>query len=141
MSTERNKRLYEQERDDLWRRELSASENLDKTIIFTSLPMLGISLVFLKNIVSENQIVYVWILVISWILFVAAILCVISSYWSCMWAADKLDPQIREYYLKEGKKPISRYDTATRFLNYCSTGFYLVAIILAVVFFCFNLPK
>lgn len=141
MSSERNKRLYEQERDDLWRRQLSASENLDKTIIFTSLPLLGISLVFLKDIVPEKQIVHVWILIISWISFVFAILCVISSYWTSMWAASKLDPQVKDYYLKGGRRPYSRYDTATRFLNYFSSIFYLVAIILSVVFFGFNLLK
>lgn len=141
MSSERNKRLYEQDRDDLWRRQLSASENLDKTIIFTSLPLLGISLVFLKDIVPEKQIVHLWILIIAWISFVAAILCVISSYWTCMLAADKLDPQVKDYYLKGGKRPYSRYDTTTRFLNYFSSIFYLVAIILTVVFFSFNLLK
>lgn len=141
MSSETNKRLYEQDREDLWRRELSASENLDKTIIFTSLPMLGISLVFLKDIVPENQIIHLWILFISWIFFLAAILCVILSYWTCMWAADKLDPEIRDYYLKGGKKPVSRSDKTTRVLTYYSSGFYLVAIILAIVFFGFNLLK
>ncbi len=140
MSSETNKRLYEQEREDLWRRELSASENLDKTIIFTSLPMLGISLVFLKDIVPENQIVYAWILVISWISFVVAILCVFFSYWTCIWAADKLDSKIRNYYLKGDIKPYSRYDQATRVLTYCSSGFYLVAIIFTLVFVFFNLP-
>ena len=141
MSSETNKRLYEQERDDVWRRELSASENLDKTIIFTSLPMLGISLVFLKDIISSDKIVCEWVLIVSWISFVATILCVIFSYWTCMWAADALDPQIKNYYLKRGPRPYSRYDKATRFLNYFSTGFYLVAIISTVLFFYFNLPK
>ena len=141
MSSETNKRLYEQDREDLWSRELSASENLDKAIIFTSLPMLGISLVFLKDIFPENQIIYSWILFSSWILFLLAILCVILSYWTCMWAADKLDPEIRDYYLKGGKKPVSGSDKTTRVLTYYSSGFYLVAIILAIVFFGFNLPK
>ena len=140
MSSETNKRLYEQEREDLWKRELSASENLDKAIIFTSLPMLGITLVFLKDIISSGKIVYEWVLIVSWISFVVAILCVILSYWTCMWAADKLDPDIREYYFEGGKKPASRYDKATRVLNYFSTGFYVVAIISTVLFFYFNLP-
>ena len=140
MSSEINKRLYEQERDDVWRRELSASENLDKTIIFTSLPILGISLVFLKEIVSENQIVYVWILFISWILFIAAIVCAICSYWTCMWAADDLDPQIKNYYFNEGPEPSSRYDKATRVLNGVSTVCYLVALISTVALVFFNLP-
>ena len=140
MSSERNKRLYEQEREDLWRRELSASENLDKTIIFTSLPMLGISLVFLKNIVPSDKIAYVWVLPVSWVLFVFAIMCAIFSYWTCMWAADKLDPQIRNYYLKGAPKPYSQYDKATRVLNGISTVCYLVAIISTVALVCFNLP-
>ena len=137
--TAKNKQSYEEEREDLWKRQLSASENLDKTIIFTSLPIFGISLVFFKDI-APTGVICVEVLISSWILFVCAILCVISSYWTCILTANSVDPQLAEYYLREGKKtPYSRYNTATKILNVLSTAFYIIAVISIVIFFILNL--
>lgn len=139
--TEKNKQIYEEEREDLWRRQLSASENLDKTIIFTSLPIFGISLVFFKDI-APTGVIYVEVLILSWVSFVGAILCVISSYWTCILAANKMDPQLADYYLREGEKtPYSMHNTATKILNYFSTGFYVIAVISIVIFFILNLQR
>ena len=62
--------LYVKEEEDLSKRDLSNVENLDKAILSLSSAGLGLSLVFIKNVVELSKANHVWVLYGSWLMFV-----------------------------------------------------------------------
>lgn len=76
-------KLYEQyikQDDELSKRDLSNVENLDKAILSLSSAGLGLSLVFIRNVVKLAEASHVWFLHVSWFMFVLAIISTLSSY-------------------------------------------------------------
>ncbi len=77
---EERKRLHDSLRDELFKRQLSNSENLDRAILMLSSAGLGLSLVFVKDLVPLAQADCMCILYFSWFLFGFAILSTIVSF-------------------------------------------------------------
>ena len=78
-------KLYEQyikQDDELSKRDLSNVENLDKAILSLSSAGLGLSLVFIRNVVPLKDASYIFLLHLSWFMFVLAIISLIVSFWS-----------------------------------------------------------
>lgn len=134
-----NEEIYKQTIEDLSKRELSASENRDRAILFTSLPFLGITLALFSLLKPEKQIACMSIFVIAAIAFILAVISVLISCWTAMWAKNDLEPKLKDYFFDGGKeKPISRYNNATEILNKTATICYIMGIIFIFIFFYIN---
>ena len=59
--------VYLKEEEELSKRDLSNVENLDKAILSLSSAGLGLSLVFIRNVVELAAATHVWLLHISWL--------------------------------------------------------------------------
>ena len=93
--------LYVKEEEDLSKRDLSNVENLDKAILSLSSAGLGLSLVFIKNVVELSKANHVWVLNGSWLMFVLAITSTLLSYLFGQRALNK-QREFNEKYFLEG---------------------------------------
>ena len=92
--------LYVKEEEDLSKRDLSNVENLDKAILSLSSAGLGLSLVFIKNVVELSKANHVWVLYGSWLMFVLAITSTLLSYLFGQCALNKQREFNEKYYLE-----------------------------------------
>ncbi len=72
--------LYDKFRDDLLKRQLSNTENYDKSILTLSSAGLAISLTFLKTVVPLENAEYIWLVQFSWVFFLLSILLSLVAY-------------------------------------------------------------
>ena len=136
---ERREQLYKAW-EELNTRALLKSQMFDKAILSLSSAGLGFSLAFIKNVVPLDQALYVWLLYVSWCLFVAATVTTLSSLLTSQREIQKQFARIgRELTCQDD----FRYESndallTTERLAYFSFGFYIVAVILTVVFIILN---
>lgn len=129
--------LYYKEEEELSKRELSNIENFDKAILSLSSAGLGLSLVFIKNVVKLAEANYVWILHFSWLLFVLAITSTLLSYLFAQRALDRQREFNEKYYLEadeEAGQQISFASGMTHVLSYVSVFTYIAAISCTAIF-------
>ena len=77
---EERKKLHDSLRDELLKRQLSNSENLDRAILMLSSAGLGLSLLFIKDPFPLSEAAWKLLLYSSWILFGSAILSTLVSF-------------------------------------------------------------
>ena len=137
-------KLYEQyikQDDELSKRDLSNVENLDKAILSLSSAGLGLSLVFIRNVVPLKDASYISLLHLSWFMFVLAIISTLSSYLFGQSALDK-QRKLNEMYYLDGdedaglRKPFA--SKITRVLSYISVFAYIGAVALTALFIGYN---
>ena len=136
--------LYVKEEEDLSKRDLSNVENLDKAILSLSSAGLGLSLVFIRNVVKLAEASHVWILYTSWGFFVLAITSTLMSYLFGQSALNKQRIIIEKYYLEGDEDAGQRMPLAskiTRFLSYVSVFTYIAAVSFTALFIALNLEK
>lgn len=133
-------RIYERNRDDLLKRQLSNAENFDKAILTYSSTGLAISLTFLKDYGQHTALVGHWLLYMSWAAFVAAIVLTIVSYMVSQKAISE-QLEIAENHLRTGEynhSALGRYiDLVNLFAGLCFIG----AVILTTVFISLNVER
>jgi hypothetical protein len=137
--------LYTQTREELLRVQLANAENYDKTILSLSTAALGFSLVFIKDIVPV--IIGSWLLILSWWLFILAIIINIFSYIKSFFIIERQLKDVEKYYnYKSSKKDkeecLENSEKGCNFiiwLNTISGGFCILAIIVTVIFASINL--
>ncbi len=66
-----------------------SSVQFDKQILFISSGVFGLSFTFIKDIVKLDKAEYQWILMLSWILFIAVILMSLVSHYTSKQAINK----------------------------------------------------
>ncbi|MDE0427459.1 MAG: hypothetical protein OXN25_21605 [Candidatus Poribacteria bacterium] len=134
--------LYVREEEDLSKRDLSNVENLDKAILSLSSAGLGLSLVFIKNVVELSRANYVWVLHLSWLMFVLAITSTLLSYLFGQRALDR-QREFNEKYFLEGDEDAGQQKSfsswMTRFLSYVSVFTYITAVSCTALFIGLNL--
>ena len=119
--------LHAESRRDLLVRQISNAVNYDNAILTLSSAALGLSLVFLKDILPINKIDCLSLLICSWVFFGLAIISVIVSYFTSQKAIEKQLIISYEYYIEkkesafEEENPFARH---TERLNKLS-GFFL----------------
>lgn len=133
--------LYVKEEEELSKRDLSNVENLDKAILSLSSAGLGLSLVFIRNVVKLTEATHVWILHISWLMFVLAITSTLLSYLFGQRALDR-QREFNEKYFLEGDEDAglqkSFASQMTRFLSYVSVFTYIAAVACTALFIALN---
>ena len=135
-------RLHDTLRDDLFKRQLSNSENLDRAILMLSSAGLGLSLVFVKGLVPLTKADCMCLLYFSWFLFGSAILSTLVSFFVSQQGIKKQLEMNRQYYLERKEKVINEknlWASATERLSYVSALTYIVAAFFLVLFIALNL--
>lgn len=94
---EERRKLYHQSREELLRRQLSNSQILDKSILSLSSAGLGLSVAFIKNVVSLTQATSLWLLHLSWLMFTLAIICTLISFLTSQKSIKKELNRIYQY--------------------------------------------
>ena len=136
--------LYVKEEEDLSKRDLSNVENLDKAILSLSSAGLGLSLVFIKNVVELSKANHVWVLYGSWLMFVLAITSTLLSYLFGQRALDR-QREFNEKYFLEGDEDAGQQKSfasrVTLFLSYVSVFTYIAAVSGTALFIKLNLEN
>ena len=141
---EKHFELYVKEEEDLSKRELSNVENLDKAILSLSSAGLGLSLVFIRNVVDLAKASHLWILYISWGMFILAIISTLSSYLFGQCALNKQRDFNERYYLEgdeDAGQQTSLASKITYWLSYVSVITYIAAVSFIALFIALNLQK
>jgi len=134
---EENKKLYDAYYKDINSRILSNMENYDKAILSLSVTMLGLSIAFIKNIVSFEKAKDLIFLECSWLFLVLAVISTIASFIAGNKANNKHLEFAEDYYLNDNDKALdkkSKWTTCTEYLNMGSGLFFILGIILTVYF-------
>ena len=142
-----SEKLYEayvKEEEDLSKRDLSNVENLDKAILSLSSAGLGLSLVFIKNVVELSKANHVWVLYGSWLMFVLAITSTLLSYLFGQRALNKQRELIERYYFdgdEDAGQKTSLASRITRVPSYVSVFTYIIAVSCTALFIGLNLEN
>ncbi len=136
------KKVYAITREDLLKRSLSNSENMDKAILSLSSAFLGASLGLMKNVVDVHRAIYPKLLTTSWWLFACAIILTLISFLLSQQAIKRQLELAERYYLKGDSAALSEanpFASATEFINWGSASIFMLAIISTIVFISLNL--
>ena len=131
--------LHDALRDDLFKRQLSNSEMLDKAILSLSSAGIGVSLLFLKSKDPQEttQIVDSYLLHLSWGDFLLAVVFTLVSFLVSQYAIKKQLKLNRQYYLERKENVINQKNHLawiTFLLSHLSVGSYIGAVYLMVEF-------
>ena len=133
--------IYLKEEEDISKRELSNVENLDKAILSLSSAGLGLSLVFIRNVVNLAEANSVWLLHVSWLMFGLAITSTLLSYLFGQHALGR-QRKFNERYFLEGDEDAGQQkffaSWMTRVLSYVSVITYIAAVACTAVFIGLN---
>lgn len=138
------KKVYADYLAEVNKREVSSSENFDKSVLTFSSAGLALSIGFLKDFVPIVSASASWTLYTSWALFTTATCATITSFLVSSKALDWQKHQAHAYYIDGVEDALHRtnpWDRTTRFLNYGSGVAFLAAMIISVVFISVNLEK
>ncbi|MDP2360604.1 MAG: proline-rich domain-containing protein [bacterium] len=132
------------EKEELYKRQLSNSENYDKAILSYSVAALGFSIAFIRNTRQWAVAEHTWVLLISWIAFVFSIILVIISF---MISQKGIEEQLeinRKYY-EDGEDAaadeVNKFANATKFCNYVTGSCFIVGIVLTAIFVGLNMNQ
>jgi hypothetical protein len=110
-----------------------SQEDFDKTVLSLSGGALGISFVFLKDVIGPNPIQSPTLLFSAWVTWGLSTFCVLSSYYLSHLAIRKTIRQIDDDTLHQGK-PGGRYRDATALLNAAGAVLFLLGVCAITLF-------
>lgn len=129
---------------EVHKREVSSSENFDKSVLTFSSAGLALSIGFLKDFVPITIATAPWTLYGSWILSALATCTTMGSFLASSQALAMQKELAYTYYIERDDDAFTRanpWDRRTRILNYMSGGAFLLAMVLSVAFISINLEK
>lgn len=142
--SEEAKRLCKEFLDDARKRQLSSSENFDKSILTYSSGGLALSLAFLKDFIPIKTATMPYLLYGSWSLFVLATALTIISF-LVSYRAQTMSITFAEKYYLEGNEDYlnktSWCDLYTRWSNRFAGGSFILALVFTSVFVAVNLNE
>lgn len=142
--TEEIKKLHADFVAEIRKRELSSSENFDKSILTFSSAGLALSVGFLKDFIPIQLACAGWTLYASWVLFTVATCATMASFLASSKALSDHERFGAQYYMEGNDSAFnqkSRWNEVTVWLNYLSGASFLIAMILTVAFISMNLEK
>jgi hypothetical protein len=127
-------------RQSLLAAEQAMQGEYDKGVLTLSAGALGISLVFLKDVVGTRPLVHSWCLLAAWIVWSLSIAFVLSSYFTITKALRRavMDTDLKDIYVTLAQ---SCWATATKVVNAAGGICFFIGIVLLVTFVSFNLTK
>jgi hypothetical protein len=114
----------------------AALESFDRAILTLSAGALGLSLVFIKDVVPLPAAIGLWLLFWSWGLLGAAILLTLFSFIASHQAFEHQKNVAFEHYMKENDQLNTRttWSLVTRYVTYVAGVFFLTALALTLAF-------
>ena len=141
LAKERQK-LHDILREELFRRQLSNSQILDRSILSLSSAGLGLSSVFVSSLVPLAEATCRYLLYLSWGLFGLAIISTLVSLFISQKGIDKQLKLNRQYYIENKEEVINQknlWAKATSCLSYVSAIVYILAAFFMVLFIGLNI--
>ena len=138
----RSEEIHDKLRDDLLKRQLSNNENYDKTIISLSSAGLALSLTAIKFVIPLNEAEYLWIIKLSWVLFLLTIICSLSAYLVGNRAINKQLSIAQDYYIKgliSAQTAKNKFTKINSYFNNATGAFFIGAISCVIIFVILNL--
>jgi hypothetical protein len=129
---------------ELRKRELSSSENLDKSILAYSSAGLALSLGFLKDFISVKLASFPYLLYSSWALFAAATIITTVSFLVSYFAQVNMQARAERYYMQGDANAFTErnwFNSALTIFNIASTSAFVLAIVFTTFFVAVNLEK
>jgi hypothetical protein len=136
--------LYMEHLKQAWSDCQSGSDEFDKSILAYSSAGLGVSLVFIKDIVPLATAVGLILLYASWVLFGVAILVTVISFQLSAMAQEKHIEHLRKYYLEKKTECLNPPNWAAswvRRLKWVSGICFVLAMSGIIVFSIWNLTE
>lgn len=141
--SEEGRRLYKEYLADLEKRELSATESFDKSVLTLSSAGLGLSLSFLKDFVG-SEVLWPWALYGSWIMFTLATVSTMLSFQSSG-KAQKHQKKIAKRAYLDGDDAafdeVNVWNRCTIWINRAAATFFFFALLLTSFFVIRNLEE
>lgn len=146
MSTAENdsddrKRLFAELKGELFKRQLSNSDNFDKAVLAYSSAGLALSLGFLKDFVPLAKASYKCLLFTSWALFVLAVIVTIISFLISQQGISKQLKLSERYYLERDETALTEgnaWATATEVMPFIAGLSFVAALVCTTLFVYFN---
>jgi hypothetical protein len=141
---EERKKLHAELKEELFKRQLSNSDNFDKAILTYSSAGLALSLGFLKDFIPVTRADASWLLYLSWALFLVAVVITLFSFISSQIGIAKQLTLNERYYLKMDDSVLSEsnfFARCTDWLTYLAGTAFVVAIACSTLFVSINLER
>jgi hypothetical protein len=134
-------RAYTEFRNEIYKRELSNSENFDKAILTYASGALAVSLAFLKDFVPIYKAKSPWLLYSSWAFFATCIAATVASYLFSQWGIKRQLASARKYYLEGLEDALNQKNmpaSINDWLNVVSGVLFCGAIFMTTIFIGIN---
>lgn len=134
--------MFDSFRDELLKRDLSNTENYDKSILTLSAAALGLSLTAIRFIVPLDTANYLWLVIICWILLLGSIISSLAAFLVSNKAMAVQIDHAEEYYIKCIAEAFDRknaYLKINSYLNRATGIMFAVAITSIVAFVTLNI--
>ncbi|MDI9332231.1 MAG: DUF4236 domain-containing protein [Alphaproteobacteria bacterium] len=141
---EERKKVHADLKAELFKRQLSNSDNFDKAILTYSSAGLALSLGFLKDFIPITRADASWLLFLSWVLFVVAVVVTLASFISSQRGITRQLEINERYYLQLDDTALSAKNFFARFtdcLGYVAGAAFVVAIACSTIFVSINLER
>ncbi len=127
-------------KDHLLAAQQKAQEDFDKTVLSLSGGALGVSFVFIKDIVGGGPFDKPCFLLLSWIMWASSITAVLVSYFFSHLALRRAICQVNENKI-HNEHPGGCWDIITAILNICGGLLFLAGVAAIIYFVSYNLPE
>ena len=137
-----NTENYLKERKLLIDAQQQSYQQFDKAILTLSSSGLGVSIIFLRDILPLEQITDYCFLIASWILFTISIICTLISFLASQYAYGEQLKLIDAYFLKKDSDALAnknRFAQITEGLNIFAAVFFILAVISTIMFVSINI--
>jgi len=143
VQTEDDKKLLADLTAEIRKRQVSSSENFDKSVLTLSSGGLAVSLGFLKDFLPIDKSLWAWVLYTSWIALTTATVVTMLSFLASARALDYQQEAGQLYYQFGDDSRIhgNPWDRVVIWMNRLSGGSFIVGVILTTLFVAINLQR
>ena len=138
-----DKKLLEAFTSEVWKRQVSSSENFDKSVLTFSSAGLAFSLGFLKDFLPIGGAIAPWTLYASWGALTAATVGTMASFLTSARAQEAKLAAARAYYLEGDSSMLESlgWDRAVVWMNRVSGVCFVAGVVLTTIFVGINLQR
>ena len=133
----KDKEIYENLRNELLRRDLSNTENYDKSILTLSSAALGLSIASINSIIPLDTAKEICLLKLGWVLLLTSTISSLAAYLISNKGISKQIGYAEKYYLDGDEKYFDKPNIYTK-INYAlniSTGLIFILGMISIVYF------
>lgn len=143
VASDSDKKLLDAFTSEIWKRQVSSSENFDKSVLTFSSGGLAFSLGFLKDFLPVGSAIAPWTLYVSWGALTAATVVTMVSFLTSARAQESKLSAARAYYLEgdSSKLESQGWDRTVVWMNRVSGVCFIAGVVLTTIFVGINLQR